>query len=371
MPRRLVLLLALVAATAVVATMVEAALEVRELRKMTREARRRLHPFLQVVPSPELFDHVNAHGFRSDPIDVAKPDGTFRVFALGGSTTLSVRTSYESTYPAKLQELLRARYPDRTIEVQNAASDWYTTAHSLVNYELRVRAFAPDVVIVFHAVNDLCRSFSPSWWATSPYQPDYGHYYGPLMRLRGLEGGFFDPPSENPLANLLLWRKAKELFGTPSPYDVTPDGVRRLRAALRPVEIAPDAFRSLPSFRANLERLARHVRDDGAEIVLASQPSLYREDLTDEERQQLFFGPVFCAEDGAYPSDESMRRGMARYNEVSRDVAAQLGMPFLDFDAAVPRTTDYFSDDVHMRDPAYEILAQMAFDWIVERGVIR
>jgi lysophospholipase L1-like esterase len=371
MPRRLLLLLALVAATAVVATMVEAALEVRELRKMAREARRRLHPFLQVIPSAELFDHVNAHGFRSDPIEVAKPDSAFRIFALGGSTTLSVRTSYESTYPAKLQALLRARYPARTIEVQNAASDWYTTAHSLVNYELRVRAFSPDLVIVFHAVNDLCRSFSPSWWATSPYQPDYGHYYGPLMRLRGLEGGFFDPPSSNPLANLLLWRKTKELFGTPSPYDVTPAGVGRLRAALRAVDVAPEDFRSLPSFRANLERLARHVRADGADVVLASQPSHYPEGLTDEERQQLFFGPVFCAENGTFPSDESMRRGMARYNEVARDVAAQLGTPFLDFDAAVPRTTEYFSDGVHMKDAAYEILARMAFDWIVGHGVIQ
>jgi lysophospholipase L1-like esterase len=62
---------------------------------------------------------------------------------------------------------------------------------------------------------------------------------------------------------------------------------------------------------------------------------------------------------------------MARYNEVARDVAAQLGTPFLDFDAAVPRTTEYFSDDVHMKDAAYEILARMAFDWIVGHGVIQ
>lgn len=370
MLRRLVLFLAIVAATGVVATLVEGVLEVRELRKMTREARRRLHPFLQVVPSAELFDHVNEHGFRSDPISVEKPDGAFRIFALGGSTTLSVRTSYASTYPAKLQTLLRARYPDRTIEVQNAASDWYTTAHSLINYELRVRRFRPDVVIVFHAVNDLCRSFSPSWWASGPYRDDYSHYYGPLMRLRGLEVGFFDPPSANPLANLLLWRKAKELVGAPSPYDVTPAGVTRLRNALRPKDIAPDEFRSLPAFRANLERLARNIRADGVEVLMASQPSLYHEALSAEEQQQMFFGPVFCAEDGAYPSDESMRRGMARYNDVSREVAGQLGLPFLDFDSAVPRDADHFVDDVHMTDAAYDILARIAFDWIVESGLV-
>jgi lysophospholipase L1-like esterase len=361
--RRLLAVLLAIVTVFVSLAVVEGALEIREQRRLSREARRRLHPFLQVVPSPELYDHVNAERFRGDPIQVAKPAGVLRVFTLGGSTTLGVRNGYETTYPGILERLLRERFPERRIEVQNAASDWYTTAHTLVNYQLRVRRFAPDVVIAFEAINDLCRSFSPSWWAEGPFKADYSHYYGPLIRLRGLEAGFVDPPSANPLANLMIWRRARELFGAPSPYDVTPDGLRRLRQSLAPVPRVD--FASLPSFRANLEALAAAIRDDGHTLVLASQPFLSADGLSADDRAKLLFGPVFCAESGTFPDDASMAAGLRRFNDASREIAAAKGVPFLDFEAAVPKNGTYFSDDVHMTAAANEILAKMALDWLV------
>src|SRR5919201_3110956 len=135
------------------------------------------HPFLQVLTASQV--PVNSHGFRGEPIELRKPPRTFRIFALGGSTTLGIGNAYEDTYPFKLQSMLRQRYPDINIEVQNAGSAWYTTAHVLINYQLRVRRFEPDLIIVFEAINDLYRSFSPPWWAVGEFKPDYSHYLGP------------------------------------------------------------------------------------------------------------------------------------------------------------------------------------------------
>jgi hypothetical protein len=39
-------------------------------------------------------------------------------------------------------------------------------------------------------------------------------------------------------------------------------------------------------------------------------------------------------------------------------------VPYLDFEAAVPKTLEYFSDDVHLRKPANAILAKIAADAI-------
>ena len=76
------------------------------------------------------------------PSNSTRPSRTFRIFTLGGSTTLGIGApSYEDTYPFKLQTMLRQRYPDVVIEVQNAGSAWYTTAHLLIDYQLRVRQF--------------------------------------------------------------------------------------------------------------------------------------------------------------------------------------------------------------------------------------
>jgi lysophospholipase L1-like esterase len=361
-------LLAGLVALAVSTTLLEGALQLREHRRMSRTARLRLHPFLQVVPSSELLDHVNPQGFRGDPLDRHKPADVFRIFALGGSTTLGVRTGYASTYPAKLQQLLRARYPDIQIEVQNAASDWYTTAHSLINYQLRVRPYEPDMVIVFHAINDLCRSFAPSWWASGPFQDDYSHYLGPLIRLRGLEAGFIEPPSSHRLGNLLVWRKARELMGAASPYDGTPAGIARLRRTLTPAAITE--FPSLDPFRVNFGQLARAVRDDGHTFIMASQPYVYSSTMSDTTRSRLLFGPVFCSENGTYPDDASMAAGLARFNQTARGVAESLDLPFLDFEARVPKTDEYFFDDVHMTEAGHEILASVVFDWIVRARAI-
>jgi hypothetical protein len=110
---------------------------------------------------------------------------TFRIFTIGGSTTLGVGNEYRDTYPYMLQAALSARYPDMRIEVQNAGCAWYTSAHALVSYTTAVRRFQPDLVIFFEAMNDLVRSFSPPWLATGPFQPDYSHYLGPYARMAG------------------------------------------------------------------------------------------------------------------------------------------------------------------------------------------
>ena len=62
-------------------------------------------------------------------------------------------------------------------------------AHLLIDYQLRVRQFEPDLIVVFEAINDLYRSFSPPWWAVGEFRPDYSHYLGPYIRFPGPRRG--------------------------------------------------------------------------------------------------------------------------------------------------------------------------------------
>src|SRR6478735_5544423 len=63
------------------------------------------HPFMQAVPAMAV-DHVNAQGFRGDDVALMKPPKTFRIFTIGGSTTLGVTNPYADSYPFLLQTLL-------------------------------------------------------------------------------------------------------------------------------------------------------------------------------------------------------------------------------------------------------------------------
>ncbi len=351
-----------------IAGVVELVLQVQAARDVYREARRRPpHPFLQVLPGYAV--SVNSSGFRGQPIAVQKPLGTFRIVALGGSTTLGVTNNYRESYPYYLEKLLRARYPGRLIEVENAGGAWYSTAHILVNYELRVRPYEPDLIVVFEAINDLYRSFSPPWFAVGPFRPDYSHYLGPYARFLGPEVDATSP-SLGPVGSAsLLWRTLQRTFGhDPSPFDYHPENVAKITATLREREVRE--FRSLPSFRMYYGRLVQNILADGHQVVVASQPFLYRQDLSAESRPLIRYPQLFCAENGTYPSLASMESGMRRFNEAARAIADAAHVPFLDFEAAVPKTGQYFSDDVHLKAEANRILAKIVFDWLVTAHLI-
>ena len=77
----------------------------------------------------------------------------------------------ESANPDLIGELLRNRFPDHTITVINAATPGFDTSQSIGNLALRVMPFEPDVVIVYHAYNDLKMIRTDR-----PFKPDYYRY---------------------------------------------------------------------------------------------------------------------------------------------------------------------------------------------------
>lgn len=323
------------------------------------------HPFLQAVPAMAA-DHVNSQGFRGDAVALVKPANTFRIFTIGGSTTLGVTNSYPDSYPFMLQALLQERYPDVKIEVQNAGCPWYTSAHALVSYTVAVRQYQPDLVIFFEAINDMVRSFSPPWLAKGDFKPDYSHYLGPYAHMLGPNSTFVDASS-----SWLTWNTLTAWFkGSPDPFNIRdPNNVAKIQAGLRVIDTAD--FRSLPSFRQYSEAIIHYVKSDGHAIMTASQPSIYRPNLSPEEKRLLWFGPLLCADHGACPSIAAMTRGIDSYNATARELAAANKVPFIDFASAVPKTAEYFVDDVHMKKAGNAILARKAADAIGAAGLIK
>jgi len=90
--------------------------------------------------SPDLFEHP-------------KPHGTFRIFCLGGSTTVGFPYWYNASFPTLLRERLHTVFPRKTIEVINlgmTATNSFTVldlAHELPNLE-------PDLLIVYDGHNE-------------------------------------------------------------------------------------------------------------------------------------------------------------------------------------------------------------------------
>ncbi|MEZ4670524.1 MAG: GDSL-type esterase/lipase family protein [Anaerolineae bacterium] len=133
-------------------------------------------PYVNYVPSPGYTGH-NSLGYRGTEIAIPKPEGVFRIVALGGSTTYSSATTAEEAYPAQLQNILREEYGYINVEVINAGFLFYSSWETLVNFEFRVLELQPDLIILYDSVNDIV-----------PREQLSVDCYRGLNTLRGLNG---------------------------------------------------------------------------------------------------------------------------------------------------------------------------------------
>ena len=96
----------------------------------------------------------NSHGFRGDEFESEKPDNTFRIFAIGGSTTFGVGVQHSETWPVHLQQIIDEKIIDQEIEVINAGIPGGTTESEYDLIKNRISSLDPDLIIMYDGVND-------------------------------------------------------------------------------------------------------------------------------------------------------------------------------------------------------------------------
>ena len=100
--------------------------------------------------------NINSHGFRGPDISKEKPDDTYRIFTIGGSTMYGYgSTSDKTTIAGYLQQEFENTNLGMNIEVINAgipAADSYSESIFIKN---KLIEFQPDLFIVYDGWNDL------------------------------------------------------------------------------------------------------------------------------------------------------------------------------------------------------------------------
>ncbi len=127
------------------------------------------------------------------------------------------------------------------------------------------------------------------------------------------------------------YRAAGEKVGLPE----------RLRAAL------PEW---LVAYRRNLADAAEGCARSNVELVLATQPLLYAEDMTAAARALWWSGGLGPTSPSTrqYLSEAAYADCLAQFNDATRDVAARLGVPLVDLAAEMPDPDGrYFYDTLH------------------------
>ena len=249
------------------------------------------HPYLAYANRPHYKSREgakrqvshNALGFRGPEIRQPKPEGTFRIVCLGGSSTYGHGpSSDQTTWPARLQTRLRASRPGRDIEVINAGCRGYSTFESLGNYTFRVSDLDPDLVVIYHTVNDMrCALYlgvqrdNTHWrsvWRDLPRSP--------------LEASY----------TYLIWRRYLtdhfERIGDIGNFVIV-DFQENLAASSegeRPpaYQIKGDTELGYRNFHRNLQALNALAKSDGARIAFGTQAVLKQRTASEEDQVLAF-----------------------------------------------------------------------------------
>ncbi|HYN63244.1 MAG TPA: SGNH/GDSL hydrolase family protein [Candidatus Limnocylindrales bacterium] len=156
---------------------------------------------------------VNLAGLRGAEIGPKRP-GSFRILAMGGSTTWGHKVSDDETWPVALERELRAA-TGRDIEVLNGGvSGWDIEQFVVALRQSHLQLFQPDLVVVFAGWNDpridsaVCRHARTDVLAA---QRRDGLYRSALVRrlaraIRDWRSAGADAPAAVPMPGLVMER---------------------------------------------------------------------------------------------------------------------------------------------------------------------
>lgn len=288
-------------------------------------------PFLQIAPNK--FE-----------ITAEKDSNTIRILCLGGGTTNNDRLEEHQNYPHQLEILLQKEHPNKNVQVINAGMGWYTTRHSLINYNHYYKGKQFDAVIIMHAINDLVRSFSPHEYAIGAYQSDYSHFYGPSIN------GAKAPSLEHQIAYFFQhnWMDDK-------------------RVKKRDLDFS--SYLSFEDFGRYYKLLNESIESDGIPVIMVEQAHLYKKKNSNKEKQRMWMGLHYCLQDKVYPTYSSLYEAMTMYNMKASTLHNDSTI-FFSINT-IKKDLVNFMDEVNFNENGAMILANKLNDFIRVKNILK
>ena len=273
---------------------------------------------------------INSSGFRGPEIETPKPQGRVRIAFIGASTTFCAEVSGDSAvWPHLVVEQLRAAYPEASFDYVNGGVPGYGVGSSLKNLRHRVAMHRPDIIVIYHATNDLS---------------------GEMRKLAAAQGlgeaadsvrqSWFERHS-------LLWELVvKNLRVRDAQRQAAHAGARRL--AVDPAGIGAE-------FQLELGLLAKESAGVASRVAIATFSTRLRLEQTPEQQSQAAVSAFVYM---PFMSLDGLLAGYARYNQIIRQVAAAEGALLIDGEHAIPGDAAHFVDTIHFTDAGSRAMAE-------------
>jgi lysophospholipase L1-like esterase len=245
------------------------------------------------------------------------------------------------------------------VRTVNAGASGYTSYETLANFAFRVLDLDPDMVLVYHGINDLAARMV---WPPSAYRGDNS---GAVQLASGLAR---DTPllERSTFARILLVR----LGLARSHLDLFRNFSRTAKTNHYPIYMGQRSRGIYPSgpfaevsveqmlaanppvyFRRNLESLALLARGRGIQPVFLT--FAHSQDVKD---------PVL--------NTPEIARGLAEQNQMILELGAALGVPVFDLARAMPSKPRLFFGAVHFTAAGNRRRAELISDFLEQQGLL-
>ena len=253
------------------------------------------------------------HGDRD--IVTPQPQGLIRINCLGASTTGN-ELEYDGviySYPLELERILQEKFPGLKIEVNNCGVGGRTTAEILIDFLLSGIDTSPNIVVLYHAYNDLQPSLTPGFLS------DYSH----AKRNLGESYYLYRRYSKIPALPLALYNMfMNKLFLTNLRYSL------HQAISRGEVDLNHD-FQGLKTYKRNIEHLINICKANHIHIICSTFCYNFYDAVKDSTTHLKYYS------------------GVLEENNVIIELCHKHDIPLVDNFTLMPREERYFVDTIH------------------------
>lgn len=282
---------------------------------------------------------INDLGFRGPDITAPKPDGRIRIAFLGGSTTFCAEvSSNEATWPHLVTEALRQEWPEREFDYVNASVGGFGTKQSLDKLRADVQVLDPDIVVIYHATNDLT-SNSRVLARAQGYQSQNVEQRKSWLAQYSVAWDLIEK-------NLIIWTRQNQITTEKFQLDL------ELPALSKP-------------FKTDLASLVTASFEIADLVAIATFSTQLRPSQSLKRQREAAVTSLYYM---PYMTPQTLIEAFAAYNDVMENVAGETGAVAILGEHSIPGDTTHFVDSVHLTDAGSRLMAQRVAGGLINSG---
>ncbi|MEN6374713.1 MAG: hypothetical protein ABFD75_08030 [Smithella sp.] len=321
--------------------------------------------------------NVNSDGIRGDESSSGRQ---YRILTIGGSTTECLFLDQEKSWPYALQKKLNNLHMSKFWVGNVGKAGLSTREHFMHMKHLLPQYPEIDAVIILVGCNDLTRRLIED----KKYDPDFLDHYE-YWKHRLIRGAFSETPyykgkyrfrsgyyDELAIGSVIkqsmdMYVRRKMIQDEAGNMFVN---LRKLRKeAVQIVEDLPDLNSGLEEYKRNINAIIDIAQNQSVRIIFMTQPSLWKKDMTAEEKNLLWYGWIESQKSKRYYSVAALMKGMQAYNDTLLKVCRTRGIECIDLAEKFPRSSAIFYDDVHFTDKGSLMTADVVCEYFRKNPV--